>query len=494
MRFDQIPELAGGQPFVGHNRAMRSDRLNLLRRVAAHPSGLVRLRLPIAQLVTVTTPDLLQELLIEKARSFEKSAMVRFTLYPLAGEGLFTSGGELWRRQRKLIAPLFHPQKLEGYADDMVACAERDVLPWRDGQVVDLLEETTRITMAVAGKTLFDTDTFAEAEVIGDALTDALAWTSEETASPYALSHLLASRALRKIAARAPNGAKGALSWASERLKRPTIFPGEHGKKLVWAIHLLDERVARMIDERRREGLTRADLLTRLLVAQDEDAKRDENRGQDRASRAAGDKQVRDEILTLFIAGHETTATGLAWSLHLLCKHPEIYAAVEREVDALGHRPTAADLPRLGLTLRVFKEALRLYAPVYMVGRRAREATTLGGYEIPADTPVMLAPFATHYREDVWPEPSRFDPDRFLPAREEARHKLAWLPFGAGPRVCIGNYFALMESQLVLATLLRHARFAEVGSAEPAAPSATLRTAEGARMRVTLRKTARMVA
>ncbi len=174
-----MPVAPGGKSFLGHNADFRNDRMGALRRFAAADQPIMRLKLPFpgVRAVCVTSPDIVQEVLVEKAKSFEKSDMLRFALHVLAGEGLFTSNGELWRRQRKLMAPLFTPKALEGYADDMVACAHRTTNGWRDGQELSLSHETTRLTMGIAGKTLFDADTFSEADEIGEALTVALEWT-----------------------------------------------------------------------------------------------------------------------------------------------------------------------------------------------------------------------------------------------------------------------------------------------------------------------------
>jgi cytochrome P450 len=199
------------------------------------------------------------------------------------------------------------------------------------------------------------------------------------------------------------------------------------------------------------------------------------------------DRQVRDEILTLFVAGHETTATGLAWTIYSLCKNPAVYEAVQREVDALDHDPTTKDLGRLELCARVFKEALRLYPPVYVVGRDAQEAVTLGGYEIPPYSQVAYSAWAIHRSPHVWSDPLRFDPSRFTPEREAKRHRYAWVPFGAGPRICIGNHFAIMEAQLALAFMLRRASFELLGEEEPDPSAATLRPRHGVRARVRLR-------
>ncbi len=239
------------------------------------------------------------------------------------------------------------------------------------------------------------------------------------------------------------------------------------------AIAFLDETVQGMIDARRQNPGEHADLLARLLEVRDEDD-----------GERMSDKQVRDEVLTLFVAGHETTATALAWAVYLLGKHPEIYAAAEREADALVHAPTVADLPRLGLALRVVKEALRLYPPVYLDARQAIGDTTLDGVAIREETVALFSPYALHRRPDLWPDPERFDPDRFLPAAEQKRSRYAWLPFGVGPRVCIGMGFALMEGQLLLARLLQRFRFELMGEEEPSTRSATLRPKHGVRVRV----------
>ena len=483
---DEIPFLPGAERFLGHTRPLKRDRLGFTESITSHVDRIARMGAIGVDAVVVNHPEVLQELLVEKARVFEKSLITRFSLAPIAGEGLFTSRYDLWKGQRKLMAPLFQPSQLGAYADAMIECTRRGLAEWRDGEEMRLLRETTRIAMSVAGKTLFDTDTFGEADAIGEALTVALDWAGENAPSNTAIAHLMtrrllmqAGRALLEKEERFLGTSRArAIVDLGERFERPVFVPGESGKKLRAAVALLDERVKRMIDERRtamRAGAPRSDLLSRLLAARDED---------DGATMS--DTQVRDEVLTLFIAGHETTATGLAWSVFLLARHPEIYAAVQREVDALGGDPRHEDLPRLALTLRVFKEALRLYPPVYLVGRQSSEASSLDGVALPAKTVVLMSAYALHRRPDLWPEPRRFDPDRFLPAEEAKRHRLAWLPFGAGPRVCIGNHFAMMEAQLVLATMLRHASFELTGDEAPN-PSATLRPEHGVRVRVRLR-------
>ncbi|HRI65451.1 MAG TPA: cytochrome P450, partial [Polyangium sp.] len=218
-------------------------------------------------------------------------------------------------------------------------------------------------------------------------------------------------------------------------------------------VAVLDQYVADLIAERRRNPDATKDLLTRLLGAHD---------GADHMS----DKQLRDEVLTLFVAGHETTAVSLSWSLYLLARHPQVYQQVQADVDALPNEPTVADLPRLGSVLRVFKESLRMYPPLPLYVRDTIEDIVVGGYEIPKGTPVLLSPYVTHHRTELWSDPDTFDPDRFLPQNEAGRHRYAYIPFSAGPRICIGNHFALMEATIVLGALLRNFKFSLESDAE----------------------------
>lgn len=440
---DSIPEMGDRRAQM---RLMRDDRLGGLLAFNRDHGDIGRFGFLFGDVVLVNTPELIHEVLVTKARSFEKSPIMRAALYPLAADGLFTSEGELWRRQRKLMAPLFHPNVMQGFGRDMIACAERAVADWRDGGTVDVLHEMTRITMAVAGRTLFDVDTFNESDELGDALTTALHWAGEQSASPLLIAQARAAIGVRLVAEKLPEALAAPLRKLYRRLTVPILVPGERTRTLKDAVALLDRRVERMIAERRAgasDGRDRRDLLSLLLSARD-----------DETGEAMPDRQVRDEVLTLFVAGHETTATSLSWAFVLLGQHPAIYAALRAEVEALGHAPTVEDLPRLPLALRIFKESLRLYAPVYLFGRVAIADVDVGPYRMPTGTVVLISPYALHHRPELWPDPERFDPDRFLPEAEAGRHKSAYLPFSAGPRTCIGNHFALMEGPLVLATIL----------------------------------------
>lgn len=471
-----MPRAPGGDHFLGHNHDFRNDRMGTLARVAKTDAGILRLQIPFpgVNAAVAVGPDIVQEMLVEKARSFHKSDMLRFSLWNLAGEGLFTSNGDLWKRQRRLLAPLFTPRALGAYAEDMVECAHRTVSGWRDGEEVHLAHETTRLTMGIAGKTLFDADTFSEADEIGDALTVALGWTGWIIGRPFAIFHVVGRRVMASLAAKTNGGTRQRLEEVAGRFRGPVALFGARGRALAHAVRFLDEHVQKMIDDRRRQAAAHDDLLTRLLSAIDEDGSR------------MSDRQVRDEVLTLFVAGHETTATGLAWTIYYACKYPDVYAAMEREADDVGDRPGVGDLERLGTCLRAFKEALRLAPPVYVFGRDSREEVSLGGFALPHPTNVLIAPWAIHHSAKWWPDPERFDPDRFTPENEAGRHRYSYLPFGAGPRVCLGNHFAYMEAQLALAVLLRQYRFTLLADDEPD-PGATLRPKHGVRVRVARR-------
>ena len=476
MRVDDIP-LVSGATRLGHLEELRDDRFRFFDRLSRECGDIGRATVLGTPLVFANSPELLHEMLVEKSKSFIKSPGLRGPLRPFAGQGLFTSDGALWRRQRKLMSPLFTHSMVSHYATVMSDCARDAVKELRQGDDLDVSKLTTQIAMRVAGKALFDVDVLDETDALGGALTIALDWANDQAVSFKYSAQLNLSRVVHDIAERLPAPLRERGLALAEDLIEPIRWPGEQTRKLEEALAAIDGRVERMIAERRASGLDRRDLLSLLLAAHDEDG-------------GMSDKQVRDEIITLFVAGHETTATALAWSLYLLAKHPEALARAREEALALAgdaaRAPTFEDLPKLSYNLRVFKEAMRLYPPVYFFGRQAIADVELGGYDLPKNSIVLVSLWAMQRRAALFPDPLRFDPDRFTPAGEESRHKLAWAPFSAGPRTCIGNHFALMEGPIVLATILGKVDLELTGSGEvePDA-SATLRPKGGVPMRVT---------
>jgi cytochrome P450 len=482
MSLETIPLVSGAAPLVGHGPAFDADRFELLDRIRREVGDVGRLRFVTRDLVVVNSPASVHELLVSKAKHFEKSPTIRAALYPLVGEGLFTAGGALWRRQRRLMAPVFHHAKIDAFADAMVGCAEHASAGWQDGATLDIASETTRIAMNVAGRTLFGLDTTAEADAIGRALTVALDWV-DRAARSLPLLLQIELRLLLLSRAEGEGRWRQLLLQAGQRMEPPILWPTQRNRELSRAIALLDERVQRMIDDRRSSqaggGSPSDDLLSHLLRARDDDD-----------GSGMTDKQMRDEILTLFVAGHETTANGLAWSLYALGRDPALYARARACVDALGgRRPTLADVEQLDLLTCVFKEALRLYPPVYVFARIAVSDTSLAGHVIPRDTIVLVSPWTLQRRDDVWRDALRFDPDRFAGANASALPQDAWIPFSDGPRICIGQHFAQLEAPLVLARLLQRADL-ELAAGEPILPdeSATLRPRGGVPMRIRLRQ------
>jgi cytochrome P450 len=466
--FGRIPALSSSGSRT-HVDEFTHARLALLLRVIRECGPVARLRFRGREVVVVSSPEIAHEVLVANARSFDKSPGTRLALYPLAGEGLFTARGDLWRRQRRVMAPLFSPSEVGGFAACMVEAANRSAGRWREGQTIELARATTQIAMAIVGRALFDAETFDEADDLGEALTVALAWANALVGTWPMFLQLSARRVLATARDRfASTPLRPLLDRTLEALEMPMLYymPGQHPIRK--AVATIDRRVDRMIAARRESGRERNDLVAQLLRAKD-----------DETSGGMSEKQVRDEAVTLFIAGHETTALGLAWAFHELAKEPALYAAVQSEGDRLaGWSPASSGLPSLPRSLAVFKEALRMYPPVYLVLREAREDAVVGSYALPRGTIVMVSVYGIHHNPDVYGDPERFDPNRFEPQAEAARSRGAWLPFGAGPRVCIGNHFALLEGQLVLASLARQVGFAPAGPVHPA-PSATLRPSNG---------------
>lgn len=386
-------------------------------------------------------PELVREVLVTRHRNFIKSyALQRARV--LLGEGLLTSEQPLHLRQRRLAQPAFHRERISAYGAVMAAYAEEETAGWRHGAEVDAAREMTRLTLRIAGKTLLDAEVGGEAEEISSALTDALGL-YQRLFNPFG-----------PLLDRLPTPGTRRMQRARERL---------------------DATIYRIIAERRRSGEDRGDLLSMLLLAQD-----DEGDGG-----GMSDLQLRDEALTLFLAGHETTANALAWTWHLLSRNPDAEARLHEEVDRVlgGRLPGADDLPALPWTRGVLAESMRLFPPAYVLGREPLEAFEVGGYRVPAGGIVLMSQWVIQRDARFFPDPLRFDPARWTPEMEESLPRFAYFPFGAGPRKCIGESFAWMEGVLVLAAVARRWRLREVpGHPVEPLPQITLRPRHGVRM------------
>lgn len=354
-------------------------------------------------------PNVMREVLVTQATKFdkdkdytsEKRGLARFV-----GQGLLTSNGEFWRQQRKLVAPALHTKRIETYADAMVHYAEEARAGWRDGQQIRVADAMMQITLRIVLKTLFSFEGGAEIETVGRAMDT--------------IQHFSASNNML-----------------------PPWWPNWKGRQADQATADLDGIIYPMIAARRASGEDNGDLLSMLLLSTTEDGRR------------MNDKQARDEAVTLFLAGHETTANTLAWTWYLLAQNPQVAARLHAELDEVlaGHTPTLADLKRLPYTEMVIKESMRLYPPAYAYSRVATDEVQIEGRTIPRGSIVGMVPYFAQRSPDYWEDPLRFMPERFSAENADKIERYAYLPFGAGPRVCIGNSFAMMEAQLVLATL-----------------------------------------
>lgn len=393
-------------------------------------------------LAFVRHPDLVRDVLVAHNDALTKARGLRLAR-TILGNGLLTSEPPVHTRQRRLILPAFHHQKLRLYARAMVGAAEQEATAWRDGATVDAAAAMGRLTLDIAGQTLFGADVLNQADRVGTALAETMA-AFDRSQFPFA--------------------------------DRLTWLPTPTNRRARRARATLDGVVYRLIDERRAEGVGHHDdLLDMLLAAQDEET-----------GRGMTDDEVRDEAMTLLLAGHETTAVALAWAWAALATHPNAEAAFHDEVDALGAAPSFDALDALPVTRAVVAETMRLWPPAWTVGREVAREITLGGARLRRGTTILFSPYHLHRDPRFWPEPERFSLDRFL-APEPERHKFAYVPFSAGRRGCIGERFAWTEAVLVLATLGRHWRLVPAGPIPDARGSVTLRPAGPMPMRTVAR-------
>ena len=386
-------------------------------------------------------PDLIRDVLVTNQKNFHKSRGLE-RAKRLLGNGLLTSEDEFHLRQRRLAQPAFHRQRIEAYATTMVDFAERTRSSWADGRTVDMHTEMMRLTLGIVAKTLFDADVDSEAAEIGSAMT----------------------RAFESF-----NYAMLPFTEYLEKLPLPAV------RRFNAARDRLDKTIYRMIGERRAGGEDRGDLLSMLLLAQDTEGD----------GTGMSDAQLRDEALTIFLAGHETTANALTWTWYLLSQHPEIEARLHSELDSAlgGRRPTFEDLQNLPYTRMVLSESMRLYPPAWAIGRRALKSFKVRQYEVSAGSVVLMSQYIMHRDERFFPEPEHFDPERWTAESQAQRPKFSYFPFGGGARVCIGEQFAWMEGILLLATIAQQWRMQlDPGQVVDIQPLITLRPKYGMRM------------
>jgi cytochrome P450 len=402
-------------------RALFANRIRMIEKLGAEMPRIGRADFGRISVVLVNTPELAQEVLIERADDFQKGPFSRTLSRPLLGNGLLNSEGEQHRERRKLVAPAFAHQRVAKYAAVMNEHAMAALAVWPDGQIIDVAQAMMRLTLGIVGRTLFDVDLLDRADTLGRDITTLQKWVIWQMRVPFRIP----------------------------RMGAP-----------VAALARLNETIYRLIRNRRASGLDNGDLLSMLLLSRDEET-----------GKHLTDEEVRDEAMTLFVAGHETTAQAMAWSCYLLAQHPDHLERLRSE--------------GMPYALQVMKESMRLYPPVYVVARSPLRGTSIGGFQVRKDEIVWISPWLLHRDPRLFEDPLRFDPDRFLPAGEAALPRFAYMPFGGGKRICIGNQFALMEGQIILSTLARHVSL-QLISERPIElqPVITLRPKNGVHLKV----------
>jgi cytochrome P450 len=425
-RGKEIPSLPRRGPLgflAGNLGAFRRDRIALLERVARECGDIGAFHLGPRRVIVISSPELVRPILAEEADAYEKGPVMRRFARPILGDGLLAVDNLSHRRRRRLVAPAFHPRAVISHTAAIVNQAERAaerLAALPRGSELDLAEEMTRLTLAIIGRILFSVDLTEEAAELAGAFTTVLTYVTDQI---HALVPL------------------------------PLSVPTPRNRRVRRAIKRLRALLARMIEERRRAPAD--DVLSQLVHARED-------------GQQFTDEELLDEATNLFVAGHETIANALAWTWALSLSHTEPYAKLGDEDYAL----------------RALKEAMRLYPPVHSLGRAPSRPVEIGGYAIAPGEPILVSTYLIHRRADLFADPLRYDPDRFLTENEAALPRYSYLPFGAGPRVCIGAQLALMEGQIVLSRIARRVRFELLHPVSTPEMLVTLRPKHGVRTRV----------
>jgi cytochrome P450 len=440
-----LPPGPKGWPIFGVALQVRKDPLGTLQRLAREYGDIVSVPVMGMRRVLLSRPEYTQQLLILDHAKLYKSVLTKLVVGPLLGQGLLISEGEFWRKQRRLAQPAFHRARTNEYSPVMVECALQQMKHWRSGETRNIAEEMMKVSLEVAVRTLFGTSLASDSAGIGKAMT-------------FLMRHHLH---------RARNPWHVPASWptpGNRRARREEQF--------------MDSMVYRIIAERKQGAEPRKDLLTLLMAAMHEDGTQ------------MTEKQLRDETMTLFVAGHETTALTLSWTWYLLGENPAAETRLHEELgNVLGGRPAeVSDLERLPYLHAVVLESLRLFPPAYMLARMNMEPVRFGEYEIPPKTTLLSSQWILHRDARFFADPERFLPERWLGGLEQQLPPGAYFPFGDGPRRCIGQGFAMLESALVIAAIAQKYRFRlRPGFPVVPEPLVTLRPKYGIEMKIEAR-------
>jgi len=421
--------------------AYRKGPLPFFQNLAAQYGDISYFRLGPQEAFFLNHPDYIKDVLVTNQPSFHKGLVLQ-RAKRLLGEGLLTSEDEVHRRQRRLAQPAFHRSRIASYSSVMTDYGLQTRARWRDGDTLDMSAEMMQLTLGIVGKTLFDADVVSDAQEVGEAMTVVMDLFNTITIPFFELLQKLPLPQLRR--------------FDTARAK-------------------LDAIIYRLIEQRRLAGEDRGDLLSMLLLAQDTEVD----------GGAMTDEQLRDELMTIFLAGHETTANALTWTWYLLSQNPEAEARLHEEIDRVlaGRLPDFDDVGKLKYTEMVLAESMRLYPPAWALGRLAMQEFEIGGYVVPRKSLVLMSQYVMHRDARYFPEPLKFNPERWTPEARESRPQFSYFPFGGGPRRCIGEGFAWMEGILLIATIARHWQMRLVPN-HPVVlkPVITLRPKHGMRM------------
>jgi cytochrome P450 len=444
----QIPPGPKITSIFGCGPEVTTNPIKFYSRMQREFGDVVRMRgLPGFYWYLISSPSDIERILQTNQQNYPKAKLFIKPMSLLVGQGILTSEGEFWRRQRRLAQPAFHRPRITALGEVMVRTTDEMLDEWEhaftDGHVFDVADEMMRLTLRIATLTLLSVDSSNDASRIGPALRIAFEHVNHRMSIPWAI---------------------------------PEFIPTPRNRRFNRAKRLLDEIVYSIIRDRRTTQTDTGDLLSMLLMARDEDT-----------GEGMSDLQVRDEVMTIMIAGHETGAAALSWSWYLLAKNPEAEAKLLEELNRVlgGRTPTASDLPNLPYTRMVFEEAMRLYPPAWGLPRQSVETEEFDGYQIPGKSLVVVSQFVTHRHRNFWERPDAFIPERFTPENCTQRPRFAYFPFGGGARQCIGASFAMMEAQLILATVAQRYRISLLEGYEvDPDPTFTLRPRNGVKVKI----------
>lgn len=433
---------------LGNLMAFRRDPLGMLMEMARTGDDLPFINAGPLRFYLANTPEHVYEILVKQADIFYRTTIAKRILGSI-GDGLLSSDGEFHKRQRRLAQPAFHYKRIESYAQVMVEHTQHLMTRWHAGQEATIDKEMMKLTLGIVAKTLFDADVSAIADSLSEPITGVLEITNDKFSAPVSM---------------------------------PLWVPTPRNRKQKRVNKALEAVINGFIADHRKTGADRGDLLSMLMATDDSEGK----------AESMSDEQLYIESLTMFLAGHETTAVALSWAWYLLSQHPKVEAKLHAELDTVlnGRLPTIQDLPQLPYTSMIVKETMRLYPPAWVVSREPQQDVTLGSHALKKGAVIFVSPYVQHRDPRYFPEPERFDPERFAEGYEKRLPRFAYYPFGGGPHICIGQSFALMEANLILATIAQRYGLQLVpGQTVELQPLVTLRPRYDLRVKVVARET-----